>query len=81
VETDLGAVIQNSESQVDVEVLAEATDVNDLYEESLLNLKHRKAIPPKSGPPGNAEREQIAKDYYANVRTNVSDIRMRLSTR
>ena len=72
IETDLGAVIQNSESQVDVEVLAEAADVNGMYEESLLNLKHRKAIPPKSNAPGNAEQEQIAKDYYANVRTNVS---------
>jgi chitin synthase len=74
VETDLGAVIQDSHSQVDVEVLAEAAHVNSMYEEALLNLKHRKAVTPKPLPAviNHVEQEQIAKDYYANVRTNVS---------
>lgn len=72
VETDLGAVIQDSHAEVDVEMLTEAADVNSLYEEALYNLKNRKPPPPK----GNrvlsiAEKEQNAKDYYANVRTNV----------
>ncbi|KAG5639102.1 hypothetical protein H0H81_006691 [Sphagnurus paluster] len=72
-DTDLGAVIQDSHSQVDVEMLTEAADVNNLYEEALTNLRTRKpAVPKGSGaPPTIAEKEQTAKDYYANVRTNV----------
>ena len=53
-------------------MLTEAADVNSLYEEALFNLKHRKPLPTKgNGMVSNAEREQNAKDYYANVRTNV----------
>ncbi|GLB37699.1 putative chitin synthase [Lyophyllum shimeji] len=72
-ETDLGAVIQDSHSQVDVEMLTEAADVNSIYEEALTNLRTRKPAVPKGagGPPSIAEKEQAAKDYYANVRTNV----------
>ncbi|PFH49780.1 glycosyltransferase family 2 protein [Amanita thiersii Skay4041] len=76
-DTDLGAVVQNSESQVDVEMLSSPADVNSLYEESIENLRIR-----NMGEKGNfkkkhpkvlsdAEREMAAKDYYANVRTNV----------
>ncbi|KAF8894117.1 chitin synthase-domain-containing protein [Infundibulicybe gibba] len=64
-ETDLGAVIQNNQSQVDVEMLTEAADVNSIYEEALSNLKK-----PKTGRLSPAEKEQAAIDYYANVRTN-----------
>jgi chitin synthase len=72
VETDLGAVIQDSHSQVDVEMLTEAADVNNIYEEALSNLKNRKPALPKSNAAiSYAEKEQAAKDYYANVRTNV----------
>ncbi|THH21774.1 hypothetical protein EUX98_g8282 [Antrodiella citrinella] len=72
VETDLGAVIQNSNSQVDVEVLADAADVNAMYEDSLLNLKDRKPVVQKLIlPQSDAEKEQMAKEYYASVRTNV----------
>ncbi|KAG6813294.1 hypothetical protein H0H92_012449 [Tricholoma furcatifolium] len=73
-DTDLGAVIQNSNSQVDLEVLTEPADVNGIYEEALDNLKTRKpavAKKPGGGVPSIAEKEQAAKDYYANVRTNV----------
>jgi len=72
-ETDLGAVIQNSDSQVDVEVLAEAADVNSMYEEAIINLKTRKPVLRKgtAGVVSTAEKEQAAKDYYAGVRTNV----------
>ncbi|KAG6840754.1 hypothetical protein C0991_004604 [Blastosporella zonata] len=73
-DTDLGAVIQDSHSQVDLEMLTEAADVNQIYEEALTNLKTRKpAVTKKAGggAPTIAEREQAAKDYYANVRTNV----------
>ena len=73
VEIDLGAVIQNSESQVDVEVLADIADVNGIYEESLLNLKNRKITPkPTKTKQTDAEKEMAAKNYYASVRTNVS---------
>ncbi|KZT21396.1 glycosyltransferase family 2 protein [Neolentinus lepideus HHB14362 ss-1] len=73
VETDLGAVVQDSHQQVDVEVLAEPADVNALYAEASENLKHRKPIgKPKNGQELSlAEQEQAAKDYYASVRTNV----------
>jgi chitin synthase len=75
IETDLGAVIQDSHSQVDVEMLTEAADVNSMYEDALFNLKNRKPLPPKSDIiVSNLEKEQIAKDYYANVRTNVSTL-------
>ena len=71
--SDLGAVIQDSHSQVDVEMLTEAADVNSIYEESLSNLRDRVPIdnPRGKGLPSIAEKEQAAKDYYANVRTNV----------
>ncbi|KAH9942456.1 chitin synthase-domain-containing protein [Epithele typhae] len=67
---DLGAVIQNSNSQVDLEVPTDATDVNLLYEEALDNVRNRKPIPKAQGL-NSAEKEQLARDYYANVRTNV----------
>ena len=71
--SDLGAVIQDSHSHVDVEMLTEAADVNSIYEESLSNLRDRVPIdnPKGKGLPSVAEREQAAKDYYANVRTNL----------
>ncbi|KAI0746001.1 glycosyltransferase family 2 protein [Earliella scabrosa] len=70
ISTDLGAVIQNSNSQVDLEVPTDATDVNLIYEEALDNLRNRKPLP-KANSLSTAEKEQLAKDYYANVRTNV----------
>lgn len=72
-ETDLGAVVQNNKSQVDVEMLTEAADVNSLYEEALVNLKTRKPAIPRgvAREMSIAEKEQAAKDYYANIRTNV----------
>ena len=54
-------------------MLTEAADVNSMYEEALLNLKNRKtAFPKQNIAVSNAEKELIARDYYANVRTNVS---------
>jgi len=72
VETDLGAVIQNSQSQVDVEIVTEPADVNNIYEEALMNIRTKKPLnSPKTTTMSTAEQEQQAKDYYANVRTNV----------
>ncbi|KAF8629158.1 hypothetical protein AX17_005743 [Amanita inopinata Kibby_2008] len=75
-DSDLGAVIQNSESQVDVEMLSSPADVNSIYEESLENLRIRNMVKVKEKKKREkvlteAERELAAKDYYANVRTNV----------
>ncbi|KAG1858160.1 glycosyltransferase family 2 protein [Suillus subluteus] len=71
-DADLGAAVQDSHSQVDIAMLAEAADVNGIYEESIDNLKYRK---PANKNKGNVnterEREMAAIDYYANVRTNV----------
>lgn len=54
-------------------MLTEVADVNGIYEESLANLRDRIPIDNGKGKglPSIAEKEQIAKDYYANVRTNV----------
>ncbi|KAF9241557.1 glycosyltransferase family 2 protein [Melanogaster broomeanus] len=81
-DTDLGAAVQDSHSQVDIEMLAEAADVNGIYEEALDSLRAAKFsdvdAKTKSGKgAGKAkviserEKEQAAIDYYANVRTNV----------
>lgn len=69
---DLGAVTQNSASQVDVEVLADITDANEMYEESLSNLRDRKPVHDEVNGGSGFDREQAAKDYYSSVRTNVS---------
>jgi chitin synthase len=57
-------------------MFTEAADVNSLYEEALVNLKNRKPLPTKgNGILTNSEKEQNAKDYYANVRTNVRGVK------
>ncbi|KAM5538934.1 hypothetical protein V8D89_007429, partial [Ganoderma adspersum] len=70
VNMDLGAVIQNSNSQVDLGGPIDATDMNMIYEEALDNLRNRCPLPKPAGL-SNVEKEQPARDYYANVRTNV----------
>jgi chitin synthase len=69
---DLGAVVQDSQAKVEVET-TDTIDRNASYEEAIQNLKYRKPVAPKPSSPAmtEAEREQKAKDYYANVRTNV----------
>ena len=49
-------------------------DANQMYEDSIVNLKTRKPVE-KRAIRNSAEREQAAKDYYASVRTNVSQKR------
>ena len=48
------------------------TDANEIYEESLANLRDRKPLPEEVKAASTFDREQAAKDYYASVRTNVS---------
>ncbi|KAJ7901773.1 glycosyltransferase family 2 protein [Mycena olivaceomarginata] len=71
VEADLGAAVQNIHAQVDVEMATDKADVNNIYEEALSNLKTRKPAFSKNTAMSNSEKDQAAKDYYANVRTNV----------
>ncbi|KAG9316580.1 glycosyltransferase family 2 protein [Chiua virens] len=75
-DADLGAAVQDSHSQVDIKMLAEAADVNGIYEEALDSLRAAKfadVAAAKQAPKVMSEREkeQAAIDYYANVRTNV----------
>lgn len=70
VESDLGAVIQNSNSQVDIEVV-DAAAVDDIYKEALENIKYKRPSTKPNAGNSVAEQEQAAKDYYANVRTNL----------
>jgi chitin synthase len=69
---DLGAVIQDSQSRVDVEMITEEADANALYDEATNNLKYRApVIRADANRVLSTDKEQAAKDYYANVRTNV----------
>ena len=61
-------------------MLAEAADANSIYEEALENLKYRKPPSSKSIVANSVEKEQAAKDYYANVRTNVCSCTQRSYT-
>ena len=80
IDTDLGAVVQNSQSQVDVEILTEPADINQMYDETLANLRTRKPVEKPSNVNTESEKEQQVKDYYANVRTNVSSLTLRRMT-
>ena len=63
----------NSDSQIIVETSTEPSDVNEMYIEALgeLRARHQPVLKPAKTP-SEIEQEQQAKDYYANVRTNVS---------
>jgi len=64
-------VVQDKHQQVDIEVVAELPD--DHYMEALENLRTRKPLFSASSVRliSDAEKEQDAKDYHANIRTNV----------
>jgi chitin synthase len=66
-------VVQDKHQQVEVEVVAELPD--DIYMEALENLRTRKPLVNASNVRfiSDAEKEQNAKDYHANIRTNVSN--------
>lgn len=77
---DLGVVIQDSQSRVDVEMITEEADANALYDEATNNLKYRTpVIRAEDNRVSPMEKEQAAKDYYANVRTNVNSCLARLA--
>ncbi|KAJ7072377.1 glycosyltransferase family 2 protein [Mycena amicta] len=71
VEVDLGAVVQDIHAEVQIEMSTDQADMNNIYEEALSNIRNRKPAYTQNAPMSNSERDQIAKDYYANVRTNV----------
>jgi len=66
-------VVQDKHQQVDIEVVAELPD--DHYMEALENLRTRKPLLNASNVRliSDAEKEQRARDYHANIRTNVSN--------
>jgi len=59
-DADLGAAVQDSHSQVDIQMLAEAADVNGIYEEALESLRTAKFSDVASAP-GGAKTKQGAK--------------------
>lgn len=61
--------MQDSESRIDLEIVPDAPD--DIYKEALENLKTKKPLP-RSPFVSEGEKDQMRKDYYANLRTNVS---------
>ena len=66
-------MVQDKHQQVDIEVVAELPD--DHYMEALENLRTRKPLinPSIVRLISDAEKEQHARDYHANIRTNVSN--------
>ena len=70
--------MQNSQSQVDLEILTEPADINKMYEDTLKNLRTRKPVEKPNPVFTESEKEQQVKDYYANVRTNVSEFDRKL---
>lgn len=76
-DNDLGVVSaaqQRASNVVQVELSSEPHDTADAqYAESLANLRTRKPVQQFSGD-FHAEQVAAAKDYYANIRTNVSFI-------
>jgi chitin synthase len=73
---DLGVVIQDSQSRVNVEVNSEDADANAFYDEATNNLKYRTPVMRAEGNRvTSVEKEQAAKEYYASVRTNVRILR------
>ena len=56
-DTDLGAAVQDSHSQVDIKMLAEAADVNGIYEEALESLRAAKFADVTSAPEGTKTKQ------------------------
>ena len=55
---------------MDIEVV-DAAAVDDIYKEALENIKYKRPSTKPNAGNSVAEQEQAAKDYYANVRTNL----------
>lgn len=69
--SDLGNVVQDSQNRVDLEISPEVP--NDIYVEALENIRTKKPLP-RTRAPNEMEKDQIRRDYYANLRTNVGPI-------
>ncbi|KZV97775.1 glycosyltransferase family 2 protein [Exidia glandulosa HHB12029] len=68
VQVDLGSVVQDTQANVEMDLL-DADGLDDAYLEALGNLRNRKPVPVPERSRGDLD--EAAKDYYANVRTNV----------
>ena len=70
IETDLGAVVQDRNFQVDLEMASSSAE--ESYAKALESIKRMQPIQQREKVLTIAEQQQAAKDYYASVRTNVS---------
>ncbi|MBW0462815.1 hypothetical protein O181_002530 [Austropuccinia psidii MF-1] len=67
--TDLGVAVAAGDSKVEITSPLEQKDLDQAYEEALLNLKTRPKLLEKNR--SDKEKEALKQDYYKNVRTNV----------
>lgn len=72
-EDDLGVVPSSKAARnvIQVELPSEPQDNDSHYSEALENIRTKKPLQKYSGN-DVAEQDAAAKDYYANIRTNVS---------
>ncbi|KAF3921674.1 hypothetical protein ABW21_db0201080 [Orbilia brochopaga] len=66
INTDLGAVVKETDDIVNIELPSEQLDIDSVYDEALRNLRDRLEVP--QDPPNP---NQVKEDYYKNVRTYV----------
>ncbi|CAH7686544.1 chitin synthase [Phakopsora pachyrhizi] len=67
--TDLGVAFAAGDSKVDITSPLEQKDLDQTYEQVLMNLKTRPKLIESNR--SDKEKEAIKQDYYKNVRTNV----------
>lgn len=67
--TDLGVAVSAGDSKVDITAPLEQKDLDEAYDEALVNLKTRPKLLEKNR--SDKEKEALKQDYYKSVRTNV----------
>ncbi|PLW17349.1 hypothetical protein PCANC_14075 [Puccinia coronata f. sp. avenae] len=67
--TDLGVAVSAGDSKVEITCPLELKDLDQAYDEALLNLKTRPKLLEKNR--SDKEKEALKQDYYKSVRTNV----------
>lgn len=55
-------------------MITEPADINNIYGEALDNIRNKKPLDGPKTSVSTAEQEQAAKEYYANIRTNVGTL-------
>lgn len=67
--TDLGVAVSAGDSKVEITCPLEQKDLDQTYDEALMNLKTRPKLLEKNR--SDKEKEALKQDYYKSVRTNV----------